>query len=200
MKNNNSEYSIGEISKITGVSASAINYYVRSKILESPKKLSKTRSIFNETHIEKIKEIKKLKDDGFPLKLIKKRINSISTEIKENFTVDEILSITNITNFFYEELLSNNLIDKPKNLEGNLVHPSAIIKLIISFKTLVELGVTYETLKRHNEYKKLSEAEAYFLMEHLADAIKNKSKINEFAIVEAFENIRQHSRMVFFND
>ena len=51
MKNNNSEYSIGEISKITGVSASAINYYVRSKILESPKKLSKTRSIFNETHI-----------------------------------------------------------------------------------------------------------------------------------------------------
>ena len=46
MKNNNSEYSIGEISKITGVSASAINYYVRSKILESPKKLSKTRSIY----------------------------------------------------------------------------------------------------------------------------------------------------------
>ena len=97
-------------------------------------------------------------------------------------------------------MLSNNLIDKPKNLDGNLVHPSAIIKLIISFKTLVELGVTYETLKRHNEYKKLSEAEAYFLMEHLADARKNKSKINEFAIVEAFENIRQHSRMVFFND
>ena len=81
MKKNNSEYSIGEISKITGVSSSAINYYVRSKILESPKKISKTRSVFSENHIEKIKEIKSLKNEGFPLKLIKKRINSISTEI-----------------------------------------------------------------------------------------------------------------------
>ena len=200
MKKNNSEYSIGEISKITGVSSSAINYYVISNILESPKKISKTRSVFSENHIEKIKEIKSLKNEGFPLKLIKKRINSISTEIKEKFTVEEIFSITNITKFFYEELISQKLISEPENIEENLFHPKSIIKLIMSYKILVELGVTYETLKRHGEYQKLSEAEAYFLMEHLADARKNKSKVNEFAIVEAFENIRQYNRMVYFHD
>ena len=172
----------------------------RSKILESPKKISKTRSVFSENHIEKIKEIKSLKNEGFPLKLIKKRINSISTEIKEKFTVEEIFSISNITKFFYEELISQKLISEPENIEGDLFHPKSIIKLIMSYKILVELGVTYETLKRHGEYQKLSEAEAYFLMEHLADARKNKSKVNEFAIVEAFENIRQYNRMVYFHD
>ena len=40
----------------------------------------------------------------------------------------------------------------------------------------------------------------FYFVQSFIDARKNKSKINEFAIVEAFENIRQHSRMVFFND
>ena len=89
--------------------------------------------------------------------------------------------------FFLKTFLSQKLISEPENIEENLFHPKSIIKLIMSYKILVELGVTYETLKRHGEYQKLSEAEAYFLMEHLADARKNKSKVNEFAIVEAFE-------------
>ena len=66
MKTN--DYSISQISKITGVSTSAINYYIRSNILESPKKTSKTRAVFTEFHIEKINEIKKLQNSGFPLK------------------------------------------------------------------------------------------------------------------------------------
>ena len=52
----------------------------------------------------------------------------------------------------------------------------------------------------HEEYKKLSEAEAYFLLEHLNDAKKNKDEFNQLEIVEAFENIRSFYRMDFFND
>lgn len=197
---NENGYSISEISKITGVSTSAINYYVRLNILEPPKKNSKTRSTFSSFHLDKINEIKKLQEDGFPLKLIKKKINTISTQIKENYSVDEIIKLSNVSKLFYEDLLKNKLINDPKVLEGEKVHPNGIVKIIKSYKNLYDLGVSFETLKRHEEYKKLSEAEAYFLLEHLNDAKKNKDEYNQFDIVQSFENIRNFYRMDFFND
>ena len=60
--------------------------------------------------------------------------------------------------------------------------------------------IHFRSLKRHEEYKKLSEAEAYFLLEHLNDAKRNKSNFSQFEIVEAFENIRSFYRMDFFNE
>lgn len=197
---NENGYSISEISKITGVSTSAINYYVRLNILEPPKKNSKTRSTFSSFHLDKINEIKKLQEDGFPLKLIKKKINTISTQIKENYSVDEIIKLSNVSKLFYEDLLKNKLINDPKVLEGEKVHANGIVKIIKSYKNLYDLGVSFETLKRHEEYKKLSEAEAYFLLEHLNDAKKNKDEYNQFDIVQSFENIRNFYRMDFFND
>ena len=198
MKTN--DYSISQISKITGVSTSAINYYIRSNILESPKKTSKTRAVFTEFHIEKINEIKKLQNSGFPLKLIKKKINSISSELKENYSVDEIINLAKVSKLFYDDLLKNNLLNHPEEIGDEKVHPNTTIKIINSYKTLIDLGVSFETLKRHDEYKKLSEAEAYFLLEHLNDAKKNKSDLNKFEIVSAFETIRNFYRMDFFNE
>ena len=175
---NENDYSISEVSKITGVSTSAINYYVRLNILEPPKKISKTRSTFSNFHLEKINEIKKLQNDGFPLKLIKKKINTISSQIKENYSIDEIIRLSNVTKLFYEDLLENKLIKPPKDVEGEKLHPNGIVKIIKSYKNLYDLGISFETLKRHEEYKKLSEAEAYFLLEHLNDAKKNKDEFN----------------------
>jgi len=197
---NENEYSISEVSKITGISTSAINYYVRLNILEPPKKISKTRSAFSKFHLEKINEIKKLQSNGFPLKLIKKKINTISSQIKENYSVEEIIKLSNVSKLFYDDLLKNKLIKPPKKINEVEVHPNGLIKIIKSFKALSDLGVSFDTLKRHEEYKKLSEAEAYFLLEHFNDAKKNKAEFNQLEIVEAFENIRSFYRMDFFND
>ena len=71
---NKNEYSISEVAKLIGVSTSAINYYIRSNIIPAPKKVSKTRAVFFEEHIQKLKKIKTLKEAGYPLKLIKKQI------------------------------------------------------------------------------------------------------------------------------
>tara|TARA_B110000438_G_scaffold102049_1_gene100957 strand:- start:141 stop:737 length:597 start_codon:yes stop_codon:yes gene_type:complete len=196
----NKDYSISQISKITGVSTSAINYYIRLNILESPKKTSKTRAVFTDFHIEKISEIKKLQSSGFPLKLIKKKINSIASEIKEIYSVEEIINLSKVSKLFYDDLLKNNLLDLPEEIDNQKVHPSNTIKIISSYKTLIDLGVSFETLKRHEEYKKLSEAEAYFLLEHLNDAKKNKSDLNNFEIISEFETIRNFYRMGFFNE
>ena len=140
------------------------------------------------------------KNNGFPLKLIKKKLNSISTELKEFFSVEEIIEISEVSKIFYEDLIKLQLIKKPKTIDGEKVHPANLVKIIRSYKVLLDSGVSYETIKRHEEYKKLSEAEAYFLLEHLNDAKRNKSKFNQFEIIEAFENIRSFYRMDFFNE
>ena len=198
MKTN--DYSISQISKITGVSTSAINYYIRLNILESPKKTSKTRAVFTDFHIKKIGEIKKLQNNGFPLKLIKKKINSIASEIKEVYSVEEIINLSKVSRLFYDDLLKNNLLNPPEEIDNQKVHPNSTIRIINSYKTLIDLGVSFETLKRHEDYKKLSEAEAYFLLEHLNDAKKNKSDLNNFEVISAFETIRNFYRMDFFNE
>jgi|TARA_B110000263_G_scaffold67752_1_gene58659 DNA-binding transcriptional MerR regulator len=196
----NNVYSISQISKITGVSTSAINYYIRLNILESPKKTSKTRAVFTDFHIKKIGEIKKLQNNGFPLKLIKKKINSIASEIKEVYSVEEIINLSKVSRLFYDDLLKNNLLNPPEEIDNQKVHPNSTIRIINSYKTLIDLGVSFETLKRHEDYKKLSEAEAYFLLEHLNDAKKNKSDLNNFEVISAFETIRNFYRMDFFNE
>ncbi|MBP06056.1 MAG: MerR family transcriptional regulator [Dehalococcoidia bacterium] len=197
---NENDYSISEVSKITGVSTSAINYYVRLNILEPPKKISKTRSVFSTFHLEKINEIKQMQSNGFPLKLIKKKINSISSQIKEYYPIKEIIKLSNVSKLFYDDLIENKLINSPKKIKGEEAHPNGVIKIIKSYKNLYDYGVSFETLKRHDEYKQLSEAEAYFLLEHLNDAKKNKDEFNQFEIVQAFQNIRNFYRMDFFND
>ena len=45
------KHSISEVSSKTGISSSAINYYIRSKLITPPKKTSKTRALFSEKTI-----------------------------------------------------------------------------------------------------------------------------------------------------
>ena len=54
------KFSISEVASRTGISSSAINYYVRSKIITPPKKTSKTRALFSEKTIDELIEIKNL--------------------------------------------------------------------------------------------------------------------------------------------
>ena len=69
---NKNEYSISEVGKLIGVSTSAINYYIRSNIIPAPKKVSKTRAVFFEEHIQKLKKNKNLKRSRISLKTNKK--------------------------------------------------------------------------------------------------------------------------------
>ena len=52
------KHSISEVSSKTGISSSAINYYIRSKLITPPKKTSKTRALFSEQTINELLEIK----------------------------------------------------------------------------------------------------------------------------------------------
>ena len=97
-------------------------------------------------------------------------------------------------------MIKLKLIKKPKTIDGDEVHPANLVKIIRSYKVLLDSGVSYETIKRHEEYKKLSEAEAYFYLSTLNDAKRNKSNFSQFEIVEAFENIRSFFIEWIFNE
>ena len=193
---NKNEYSISEVAKLIGVSTSAINYYIRSNIIPAPKKVSKTRAVFFEEHIQKLKKIKTLKEEGYPLKLIKKQINTNPLKTGDKFTVSEILEKLDLSQSFYDDLLSKKLIKKPNTEKGITVHSLDDLNLINAYANLHNNGVSFTVLKRHLEYEKLSEAEAYLLIEHIEQAKTNKI-YNQKEIVDNFDIIRKYFRMSY---
>ena len=193
---NKNEYSISEVAKLIEVSTSAINYYIRSNIIPAPKKVSKTRAVFFEEHIQKLKKIKTLKEEGYPLKLIKKQINTNPLKTGDKFTVSEILEKLDLSQSFYDDLLSKKLIKKPNKVKGLNVHSIDDLNLINAYANLHKNGVPFTVLKRHLEYEKLSEAEAYLLIEHIEQAKSNKT-YNQKEIVDNFDIIRKYFRMSY---
>jgi len=193
---NKNEYSISEVAKLIEVSTSAINYYIRSNIIPAPKKVSKTRAVFFEEHIQKLKKIKTLKEEGYPLKLIKKQINTNPLKTGDKFTVSEILEKLDLSQSFYDDLLSKKLIKKPNEVKGLNVHSIDDLNLINAYANLHKNGVPFTVLKRHLEYEKLSEAEAYLLIEHIEQAKSNKT-YNQKEIVDNFDIIRKYFRMSY---
>ena len=193
---NKNEYSISEVAKLIGVSTSAINYYIRSNIIPAPQKVSKTRAVFFEEHIQKLKKIKTLKEEGYPLKLIKKQINTSPLKTGDKFTVSEILDKLDLSQSFYDDLLSKKLIKKPNKVKGLNVHSLDDLNLINAYAKLHKNGVSFTVLKRHLEYEKLSEAEAYLLIEHIEEAKSNKI-YNQKEIVDNFDIIRKYFRMSY---
>ena len=193
---NKNEYSISEVAKLIEVSTSAINYYIRSNIIPAPQKVSKTRAVFFEEHIQKLKKIKTLKEEGYPLKLIKKQINTNPLKTGDKFTVSEILEKLDLSQSFYDDLLSKKLIKKPNKVKGLNVHSLDDLNLINAYANLHKNGVSFTVLKRHLEYEKLSEAEAYLLIEHIEQAKSNKI-YNQKEIVDNFDIIRKYFRMSY---
>jgi len=193
---NKNEYSISEVAKLIGVSTSAINYYIRSNIIPAPQKVSKTRAVFFEEHIQKLKKIKTLKEEGYPLKLIKKQTNTSPLKTGDKFTVSEILDKLDLSQSFYDDLLSKKLIKKPNKVKGLNVHSLDDLNLINAYAKLHKNGVSFTVLKRHLEYEKLSEAEAYLLIEHIEQAKSNKI-YNQKEIVDNFDIIRKYFRMSY---
>ena len=78
----NNGISIGKLSKITGLTTSAINFYIRNKVIPPPLKTSKTRALFPESSVELLKNIVKMRNEKIPLKMIKYILNLIVTLVR----------------------------------------------------------------------------------------------------------------------
>ena len=194
------KYSISEVSSKTGISSSAINYYIRSKLITPPKKTSKTRALFSEQTINELLEIKKLKSQGLPIKLIKSNLDK-----KENISkFDSFLGSLKGFSVKYsanenwvKELIKKNLLSPQKKNKKEFYFDNLDIQLLKNFQKLIEIGIPEEYLVRHNEYIELSKAEAFFLLEHIN--FSNLEKDNIKSVRSHFEQVKNIIRIKELN-
>ena len=190
------KHSISEVSSKTGISSSAINYYIRSKLITPPKKTSKTRALFSEQTINELLEIKKLKSQGLPIKLIKSNLDK-----KENISkFDSFLGSLREFSVKYsanenwvKELIKKNLLSPQKKNKKEFYFDNLDIQLLKNFQKLIEIGIPEEYLVRHNEYIELSKAEAFFLLEHIN--FSNLEKDNIKSVRSHFEQVKNIIRI-----
>ena len=194
------KHSISEVSSKTGISSSAINYYIRSKLITPPKKTSKTRALFSEKTINELLEIKKLKSQGLPIKLIKSNLDK-----KENISkFDSFLGSLREFSVKYsanenwvKELIKKNLLSPQKKNKKEFYFDNLDIQLLKNFQKLIEIGIPEEYLVRHNEYIELSKAEAFFLLEHIN--FSNLEKDNIKSVRSHFEQVKNIIRIKELN-
>ena len=194
------KHSISEVSSKTGISSSAINYYIRSKLITPPKKTSKTRALFSEQTINELLEIKKLKSQGLPIKLIKNNLDK-----KENISkfdsflgsVKEFSVKYSANENWVKELIKKNLLSPQKKNKKEFYFDNLDIQLLKNFQKLIEIGIPEEYLVRHNEYIELSKAEAFFLLEHIN--FSNLEKDNIKSVRSHFEQVKNIIRIKELN-
>ena len=194
------KHSISEVSSKTGISSSAINYYVRSKLITPPKKTSKTRALFSEQTINELLEIKKLKSQGLPIKLIKSNLDNkenISKFDSFSGSIKEFSVKYSANENWIKELIKKNLLNPQKKNKNEFYFDNLDIQLLKNFLKLIEVGIPEEYLVRHNEYIELSRAEAFFLLEHIN--FSNLEKDNIKSVRSHFEQVKNIIRIKELN-
>ena len=194
------KHSISEVSSKTGISSSAINYYIRSKLITPPKKTSKTRALFSEQTINELLEIKKLKSQGLPIKLIKNNLvkkENISKFDSFSGSVKEFSVKYSANENWVKELIKKNLLNPKKKNKKIFYFDNLDIQLLKSFLKLIDIGIPEEYLIRHNEYIELSKAEAFFLLEHIN--FSNLEKDNIKSVRSHFEQVKNIIRIKELN-
>jgi AcrR family transcriptional regulator len=77
---------ISELSRITGIPASTIRFYLREGLISPPVKKGKTRAYYNDEHVKQLTMLKQLRSkDKLSIKEIK-RNHSISLKTADSFT------------------------------------------------------------------------------------------------------------------
>lgn len=90
---------IGELSEKSGISKSMIHFYLKENILHVPIKTSRTMSYYDESHIKRLEDIKRLKMDmRMPTHFLKKQLAELDKKRKtEGNTIEK--SMQDISSF-----------------------------------------------------------------------------------------------------
>jgi AcrR family transcriptional regulator len=86
MNKMNSNMTITELSRSSGISVSAIKFYIREELLPKRIILKGTRRYYTIRHLERLNLIKKFKDEGISITQIKKIFNIIQDKEEKDYT------------------------------------------------------------------------------------------------------------------
>jgi len=82
---------ISDLERVAGVGRSTIHYYLREGLLSPPRRTAKTMAYYHAGHVEELRRIRELQDEGYPLTLIREMKDG-SVEWKENVAEEAIPS------------------------------------------------------------------------------------------------------------
>ena len=90
---------IKELEEATGLNRRTIHYYMAEGLLSLPLRTGKTMAYYNSKHIEEIKNIEKLRKEGYPISLIKQGLDgknhiAVDASVKSNRSQKKINLIT----------------------------------------------------------------------------------------------------------
>jgi len=206
--------SVGELSRLTGVTTATINYYVRIGVLPPPRKTSRTRALYPAHFESLIGKIKELQAAGLNLKGIKQVVNgdpssplaSAMPADQSNaspsqsaptgpISIADFLGQSGLDDDLYDNLVAAGLIRRPRTGPyGAPAHDRRDLSAARAFARLTSAGIEYPLLERHVEYSPLSKAEALFLAEHLSSATRKTPTTQPVNLVAAFDAIRRYLR------
>lgn len=216
---------VGALARMTGVSTATVNYYVREGLLPRPRKTARTRAFYAQFYVDRIRRIKSLQERGLPLRVIRTVLDSPSPgqalglsaagrpetdrEAQTWLAASEFLAETGLSRADYTSLVARGLVRRPRRAPAagagqsagaGPVHDRRDIAAGQAFAALLSSGVTMDVLARHTEYEPLSRAEAHFLAEHVAVALRQgagpgpetvSSVLSAFDVVRRYQRLRQ---------
>ncbi|MBN2076165.1 MAG: TetR family transcriptional regulator [Dehalococcoidales bacterium] len=85
---------VSDLERLTGVSRSRINTYVKNGVLSEPERSGKTMAYYSTVHLDELEELKRLRSEGYPLSYIRdiledKRRNDKDVEVGEGYQKDQ---------------------------------------------------------------------------------------------------------------
>jgi len=194
------KFSISEVSSKTGISTSAINYYIRSNFITPPKKTAKTRAFFSQKTINELIEIKELKSKGLPMKMIKQSLDKKMKAPKyTSFTgsIKKLSEALSMNENWIKQIIKIGLVTAKSTQKNIYFIDSLDIQLLTNLKEMNLSGIPEEYLIRHSEYTELSKAESAFLLEHINFSNLDKDSIK--SIHSGFEKVRNVLRIKELN-
>ena len=202
---------VGELSRRTGLSTAAINFYVREGLLPPPVKTSATRAVYEESYVDRIGRINELKAQGLTLKVIARVLDNpdpagelgITRPTRQRVAqapveIEAFIKETGLTGEHVYNALDLGLLDPVEGRRGDsgLRFDSRDITTGRAIARLLAGGIGFDLLARHAaEFEPLTRAETHFLAEHVA-AVRRSDTSRKAAqeAAMAFARIRDYLR------
>ncbi len=205
---------VSELSRRTGISTAAINFYIREGLLPRPVKTSATRAVYEESYVDRIGRIHELKAQGLTLKVIARVIDNPDPAGELGITpptrlarrrvaqapveIESFIEETGLTGEQVYSALDLGLLDpiEGRRVESGLRFDGRDIITGRALARLLAAGVGFDLLARHAaEFEPLTRAETHFLAEHVATV--RRSDTSRRAAQEtaaAFARVRDYLR------
>lgn len=90
--NLNKPFRMSDLERITGVKRRTIHYYLQEGLLSPPKRTGKTMAYYGTTHINELMRIRELRNEGYPIALIKEAMRGGKPETTQAVNIAGIKS------------------------------------------------------------------------------------------------------------